>query len=118
MATSAASHFHSCPFFISERESHNRFLIDTGAKVSVLPPTKKDKLQRQQGLDLQAANGTAISTYGQCSLTLNLGLCHPFQWIFTIAEVKHPILGADFLGYHDLLVDIRHKCLLDSQTNF
>ena len=62
MATSAAGHFHSRPFFILERESHNRFLIDTGTKVSVLPPTKKDKLQHQQGLDLQATNGTAIST--------------------------------------------------------
>ena len=80
-------------------------------------PPKKDKLRRQQGLDLQSANGTAISTYGQRSLTLNLGLRHPFWWIFTIAEVKHPILGADFLGYHDLLVDFRHKCLLDSRTN-
>ena len=117
MVTSAAGHFHSRPFFILERESHNRFLVDTGAEVSVLPPTKKDKLRRQQGLDLQAANGTAISTYGQRSLTLNLGLRRPFRWIFTIAEVKHPILGADFLGYHDLLVDVRHKCLVDSQTN-
>jgi cleavage and polyadenylation specificity factor subunit 1 len=117
MATSVPGQFRSRPFFILERNSRRRFLIDTGAEISVLPPTKLDKPRRQHGFNLQAANGTTILTYGQRSLTLNLGLRRPFRWIFTIADVKHPILGADFLGHHGLLVDIRNRNLVDSQTN-
>ena len=33
-----------------------------------------------------------------------------------MADVKHPILGADFLGHHGLLIDVRSKVLIDSQT--
>ena len=100
-----------------ERSKHRRFLINTGAEISVLPATKVDRQRRQYGFNLQAAKGTAIPTYGQHSLTLNLGLRHPFRWMFTVADVKHPILGADFLGHHGLLVDIRNRTLIDSQTH-
>lgn len=51
--------------------SHDRFLIDTGAENSVIPPSKADKTCHQIGLELQAANGTSIPTYGLRSLTLN-----------------------------------------------
>uniref|UniRef100_A0A1X7V3X9 Uncharacterized protein n=1 Tax=Amphimedon queenslandica TaxID=400682 RepID=A0A1X7V3X9_AMPQE len=45
------------------------------AVISVLPPTKLDKLRRQVGVDHQAANGSLIPIYGgQCSLTLNFDL--------------------------------------------
>ena len=49
-------------------------------------------------------------------LTLNLGLRRPFQWIFVIADVKNPIIGADFLAHHNLLVDLHHQRLVDSVT--
>ena len=101
-------------FFARDRVSHRSFLIDTGAVISVLPPTKLDKLRRQVGVDLQAANGSLIPTYGQRSLTLNLGLRRTLRWI---ADVKHPIIGADFLEHHGLIVDMRHRLLIDSRTD-
>ena len=93
-----------------------RFLVDTGAEVSVLPVSQVDRQSGYMGPSLQAANGTTISTYGSRSLTLNLGLRRPFRWVFLVADVKHPILGADFLGHHGLLIDVRSKVLIDSQT--
>ncbi len=63
---------------------------------------------------LAAANCTPIATYGQKSLTLDLGL--QFRWIFTVADVSKPIIGADFLTYFGLLVDLKRKRLIDPLT--
>lgn len=65
---------------------------------------------------LSAANGTSIATYGPIALSLNFGLRRMFKWTFTIADVDRPIIGADFLSYFGLLVDIRHQKLADPQT--
>ena len=116
MATSVPGQSHLRLFFVLERSSHRRFLVDTGAAVSVLP-VKSDRQHSQSGVHLLAANGTAILTFGTRSLTLNLGLRQPFRWVFTVADVHHPILGADFLGHHSLLIDIKHKNLIDSTTD-
>ncbi|CAB0043628.1 unnamed protein product, partial [Trichogramma brassicae] len=62
-------------------------------------------------------NGTAIATYGQHSLTLNLGLRRPFEWTFTIARVDVAIIGADLLSHFGLLIDLRNRRLLDNQTS-
>ena len=64
-----------------------------------------------------AFNNTPIRTYGQCSLTLNLGLRRWLPWIFTIADVQKPILGADFLSHYGLTVDMRHSTLIDTCTH-
>ncbi len=39
-----------------------------------------------------------------------------FEWRFTIADVAHPLLGADFLQVHSLLVDVEYKRLVDAKT--
>ncbi len=61
-------------------------------------------------------NDTPISTYGKRSLTLNLGLRRSLPWIFIIADVQKPILGADFLRHFELLVDVNRKQLIDTKT--
>ena len=103
----------------SVRDSINRstFLVDTGAFISVLSATAADKNRRTvSSLRLQAANGSMIRTYGQKSLTLNLGLRRTFTWVFVIADVRQHILGADFLGHYKLLVDISRRKLIDQIT--
>ncbi|XP_064470083.1 uncharacterized protein LOC135384829 [Ornithodoros turicata] len=65
---------------------------------------------------LTAVNNTSIPVYGEQSLTLNLGLRRSFPWIFKIAAVDQAIIGADFLQHFGLLVDVRRKVLLDSNT--
>ena len=106
MATDAIGRSTSRLFFVLERSTHQRYLVDTGAEVSTIPPTKLDCQRGPASLSLQAANSSQISTYGTRSLTLNLGLRCPFRWLFIIADVKHPILGVDFLQHHGLLVDV------------
>ncbi len=115
-ATGVAGHSSSRLFFVSDKSSGTRFLVDTGADVSVIPPTQADRSHRQD-FCLQAVNGTPIHTYGTKSLTLNLGLRRKFHWGFIIADVKRPIIGADFLHHFSLLVDMTNQQLLDDLTN-
>ena len=84
-------------FYIMDRSTGHRFLVDTGAEVSVLPPSRRELKHRDEGCNLLAVNGSTIPTYGKCSLTLDLGLRCTFRWVFVIANIKSPILGADFL---------------------
>lgn len=112
-----------------ERERHNRlfitdalsnisFLIDTGADISIIPPPT-DQMRAKQletGNRLYAANGTPIAIYGRTTLSLHLGLRRKFTWPFTIADVKHAIIGADFLTYYQLAVDVAKHQLIDTKT--
>ncbi|BHF67350.1 hypothetical protein SprV_0301037600 [Sparganum proliferum] len=102
-------------FYINDKSSGLRFLVDTGAEVSVIPPLRRHRLKPSQ-FSLQAANSITISTYGQRSLTLDLGLRRRFQWVFIEADVKSPIIGADFLSSFGLTVDVRHRRLTDTTT--
>ncbi|BHF84234.1 hypothetical protein SprV_0902738500 [Sparganum proliferum] len=90
--------------------------MDTGAQISVVPPTAADRRFSSPGLHLQAAICSPIPTFGSLSLTLNIGLRRSFTWIFVIADVPHAILGSDFLAEFDLLVDCRRARLLDRTT--
>ena len=102
-------------FHITDRRSGLRFLIDTGAQVSVIPPSPADR-NTPSTLTLQAVNNTRIRTYGTRSLALNLGLRRTFRWVFVVADVANPILGADFLQHFSLVVDLRHRRLIDALT--
>ena len=115
-ATSVAGHLTSRLLFVTDKTSGRRFLVDTGAEVSVLPPTAADRKHRQD-LGLQAVNGSPIPTYGTRSLTLDLGLRRVFRWIFIIADINTPIIGADFLREYGLLVNLKHSRLLDATTS-
>ena len=103
-------------FFVTDSNSGYHFLVDTGAEVSVLPPSGTERKHPQGGCNLLAVNGSAITTYGKRSLTLNLGLRRTFRWVFIVANVQSPILGADFLRHYNLLVDIKHSRLVDAIT--
>ena len=116
MATTAAGLLPSRLFYVDDRSTGLRFLVDTGAEVSVVPPSPSERLHRRDNLSLQAANNSEIATYGTRSLTLDLGLRRTFRWPFIIADVRKPILGADFLRNFGLLVDVRRHKLSDSLT--
>ncbi|XP_043524777.1 uncharacterized protein LOC122536457 [Frieseomelitta varia] len=63
-----------------------------------------------------AADDTPISTYGVRTLILDLGLRRPYIWKFTVAKIQQPIIGADFLKYHGLLVDLKNRRIIDDYT--
>ena len=85
-------------FYISDCSTGFQFLVDTGVEVSVVPLSRTERMHRQDYPSLQAVNGTSIPTFGNRSLTLDLGPRRTFRWIFIITDVKKSILGADFLS--------------------
>lgn len=101
---------------IIDTNTNAKFLIDTGADISVLPPRPADKRNKYNKTKLYAANGSVISTYGERRAILSLGLRRVFEWNFVIADVATPIIGSDFLRRFDLLVDVKRKLLIDRKT--
>lgn len=91
-------------------------MIDTGAEISVVPPTHREKFSKSD-FQLFAANKTTIDTFGNKTLVMDLGLRRSFSWNFTIASVDRCIIGADFLNHYGLLVDVKNKKLIDSLTS-
>ena len=102
--------------YYTDRMTGRRFLIDTGAEVSVIPPTVAARKHKQE-IGLRAVNGSPIPIYGTRSITLDLGLRRVFRWIFIVADIQTPILGADFLREYGLLVNLRQGRLLDATTS-
>ena len=103
-------------FYVMDKGTGTRYLVDTGSEVSVIPPSPSDHTHASDQLTLLAVNNTHITTYGTRSLTLNLSLRRKLQWIFIIASVQKPIIGADFLRYFGLLVNVSKRQLADSST--
>ena len=101
-------------FHVWDSLSKRKFLVDTGAEISVVPATRFDWLNGHTGASLLAANGSQISTFGTKTLTIQIpeGV---FRWAFVVASVSQPLLGADFLRAHSLLVDVKHHRLVNTQ---
>ena len=59
MATSGSGNNNRL-LFVTDRTSGQRYLVDSGAEVSVLPATRIDHQTLKKGLPLRAVNGSAI----------------------------------------------------------
>ncbi|XP_064468689.1 uncharacterized protein LOC135382952 [Ornithodoros turicata] len=116
MAATVSTTASSRLFYVVDRVSRTRFLVDTGADVSVLPASPADR-RRPPLFYLTAVNDTGIPVFRQQSATLNLGLRRNFPWLFLVAGVKQAILGADFLHRFNLAVDVARKRLVDTCTH-
>ena len=84
--------------------------------MSVIPSTPQERRRAGHGPQLCAVNATPIRTYGEKLLALDIGLRRLYKWIFVIADVSCPILGADFLRHFGLLVDVHRRRLIDPTT--
>ena len=89
------------------------FLVDSEADVSVLPRPKDWKADPID-FKLHAANDTAINVHGIITRTLSFIQNRVLDWQFYVADVPHPILGADALAHFHLLPDLRNRTLVDS----
>ena len=56
-------------FYITDRKSGLHLLVDTGAEVSVVPPTNTERKHQQDGFTLQAV---PIKSYSTRLITLNV----------------------------------------------
>ena len=81
MATSIPGLFFSSRlFFVVDRVTDIRFLVDTEAEVNVIPPSPADCVRQLDGLVLQAAIDSIINTFGTCS--------HTFKRLWTATSLS------------------------------
>ncbi|GFU40796.1 retrovirus-related Pol polyprotein from transposon 17.6 [Trichonephila clavipes] len=83
---------HTSRLFLLDRKSGQKFLIDSGSEICVIPPSPTMNNPPQSNFSLFAANHTKIPAYGMVRKELNLGLRRPFIWTFIIADVSSPII--------------------------
>ena len=106
--------------FITDSITNITYLVDCGADVSVLPPTHvtQNKLCELAVTPeiLIAANHSPIAVHGSLTETVTFK-GKQFKHSFIIADVSKPLLGADFLYDHNLLIDIRNCQLIDCNNN-
>lgn len=100
------------------RQTGQRFLVDSGAEISCLTKAYIKHVTSETQINLYAANGSVIQTYGRAYISIDLGLRRTFRFDFIVANVESNLIGADFLQKFGLLVDIRQRRLLDRVTNF
>ena len=94
---------------ITDESSGLSFLVDTGAEVSIIPFRGKSQAGQPS---LVTATGQPIRCYGSTIRKVRFSN-QPYTHKFLLADVTTPIIGADFLRTHGLLVDLRNKVLLD-----
>ena len=94
--------------FLSNRD----FLVDTGASRSVFPHLSS---ATPTGPRLLMADGRPANAWGTRNLPLQFGN-RRFQFLFLLAAMDCPILGADFLSEFDLLVDPARRVVLQRSS--
>ena len=75
MAMSSPGPYVGCLLFLVDCTNGLYFLVNTGARVSIVPLSADEQKNRQE-YSSHAANNSAIATFGECFLQLDLGLGH------------------------------------------
>ena len=101
--------------YVYDNNSKKKFLVDSGANISVFPVGNSYE-NCEEDSSLVAANGTKIKTFGEKLLKLNIGMRREFKWPFVIALVQYPILGADFLSFFKLSISMYDRSITDNVT--
>lgn len=86
--------------------------MDTGAERSVLPHQSS---QQPTGPLLYTADNNIVPAWGVRQQQVQFG-DQLYSFDFVLAQVSYPILGADFLAFHRLLVDSHNKQVLPATT--
>ena len=94
---------------IVDSSNNRRYLVDTGASYSILP--HKSPLPAT-GPKLFGPGGQPIRCWGERAVNLTFQE-RAFSWKFLLADVAFPIIGVDFLRFHNLSVDAAGDRLTD-----
>ena len=96
---------------VTDTKRDEKWLVDGGALLSILPPTPQQRLRGPNDTKLKAANGTDIDCFGTETRTITIGK-QDFTFDFCIASVQTRILGADFLAKNYLAPNHRDANLI------
>ena len=66
--------FHSKLLYVADKNNKCKYLIDTGAAVSVLPKSCANRISDSDCLPLVAANNTTINTFYKSKCVVDVGL--------------------------------------------
>ena len=103
-------------YSVTDKISGITFLVDTGAARSLIPATEAERLENtSSSTKLVSATGADIPSYGIREMKINLA-GQQYNWQFITADVSFALLGADFLGHHNLLVDVRNRKLITADS--
>ena len=102
--------------YVADKCNKCKYLIDTGAAVSVLPKSCANRTSDATSLPLVAANNTTVNTYGTSRRVVDVGLKRDYAWTCIVADIKQPIIGADFLIQYSLLVNLKSPSLRGMRT--
>jgi len=105
MATSTPNLPPSRLFFVTDRHSGLRFLVGTGAEMSVFTVSRLSRPPPPTGHSLQAVNNSSIATFGAKSHTLNLVQAH---LLVGLPCCRRPACHSqgNFLHHFNLLVNV------------
>jgi len=96
---------HSPLVYITDQLSGVQFLADSGASVSLIP----GNVSTESSIPLESVNGGKILNFGEKAVDIQFKHSwgtDNFQYDFLVGQVSVPILGADFLDRHQLMVDV------------
>ena len=108
----ATSSMNNDLLYVHDVTTRQRWLIDGGAVLSIMPPTLAQRLKGPTEIQLQAANGSRINCYGTQMVQIHL-TDRKIDFPVTVADVKQNILGADFLAHSYLAPNHRDGTLID-----
>ena len=103
--------------YLKDKSTDVRYLVDTGACLSLLPPLEIDMPDKGKGKNLKAANGSEIATYGERAVQIDFGLGRTYNWVFLVADVTTPILKVDFLAACNFNINVHNATITDKYTN-
>ena len=90
------------------------FLIDSGSTVTIVPLSYVDNKEPAASCNLFVLNLTEVKTYDKRNSTIDIGLSQrEMEWNFIVADVATAIIGADFLSYCKLAIDVGTKRLIE-----
>ena len=95
--------------FVKDILLDREFLVNSGASVSVVPGPQSSSVNR---VCLLTVKGSPMICSGSCIIPLPFSCgsgSKVYTWNFQLAPVSIPLLGADFLDYFNLLVDIKDR---------
>ncbi|GBO40176.1 hypothetical protein AVEN_246896-1 [Araneus ventricosus] len=94
--------------FVRDRRSNLRFLVDSGADVSIIPATSQNK--KKVEYLLYAANGTEISTHGDITALSNDNVISTLNKSIKISNLllKYPEISRPNLFPKEIKHDVKH----------
>ncbi|XP_078495427.1 uncharacterized protein LOC144750503 [Ciona intestinalis] len=96
-------------FFVFDSRNNINFLVDTSSATSVIPPLNNKMSLFHANPPISALTDTNMKAHGCQHMSVSLAGCGTFQWEFLIANVRHPILGLDFLDHFSVSIDIANR---------